>query len=379
MLIKQKLPDYWKIVKLKDIADCLDHKRIPLNQEARNKIKGDIPYYGANGQLDSINKFIFDEELLLLAEDGGSWGYKKKCSYIIRGKSWVNNHAHILRVKNNLKIKYLEAFLNFSDLNKYVTGTTRGKLNQKKMNSIDIILPPLTTQNKIVSIIEKAEETKKLREEADELMNDFLKSVFLEMFGDKSNFEAKKLKDICVIQSGGTPSRAKKEYWDNGTIPWLGSTVCKDCYINKSDQFITEKGFKNSSAKIFKKGTILVALVGATIGKTAYLNFEATTNQNIAGIYPKDGIRLNTEYLFYAIQSLYPRFMSLSNDTFKMANLTFVRNLEIPLPPFELQNKFASIVNKIEITKEQQKESKLKIKTLFDALMQKAFTGKLVA
>jgi len=238
--------------------------------------------------------------------------------------------------------------------------------------------PNMKKQEKIIKFIEEAEKSKEWRKEADDLTKEFLKSIFWDMFKDNDKLESKKLGDVCDVQSGGTPSRTKKEYWNNGNIPWLGSTVCKDKYVNKSKQFITEEGLKNSSARYFKKGTILVALVGATIGKTAYLNFEATTNQNIAGIYPKEGIELNSEYLFYAMQTLYHRFMSLSSDTFKMANLTFVRNLDIPLPPIELQNKFASIVKEVEAMKEQQKHSKNHIDKLFNALMQKAFKGELI-
>lgn len=238
--------------------------------------------------------------------------------------------------------------------------------------------PNLERQEKIIEFIEKAEKSKEWRKEADELTKDFLKSVFLKMFGDKDKFETEKIGEICNAQSGGTPSRGKKEYWENGTIPWLGSAVCKDKYVTESKQFITKEGLENSSTRIFKKGTILVALVGATIGKTAYLNFEATTNQNIAGIFPKENIDLNPEYLFYAMQVLYSKFISLSDATFKMANLTWVRNLKIPLPPVELQNKFALIVEEVEKLKEYQKKSGGEINDLFNALMQKAFRGELV-
>ncbi|HDL74979.1 MAG TPA: restriction endonuclease subunit S, partial [bacterium] len=245
-------------------------------------------------------------------------------------------------------------------------------LKEKKIK-----FPPLPTQKAIVSILEKAEKAKEWRKKADDLTKDFLKSVFLEMFyGGKYN--EVELKEICDTRSGGTPSRSRKEYWDNGTIPWLGSTVCKDRYVNESKQFITKNGLNNSSARIFKKGTILVALVGATIGKTAYLNFEATTNQNIAGIFPKENVDLNSEYLFYAMQNLYPKFISLSSSTFKMANLTFVRNLKIPLPPIPLQNKFTLIVKEVEKLKEKQKKSREEIDNLFNALMQKAFKGELI-
>lgn len=172
-----------------------------------------------------------------------------------------------------------------------------------------------------------------------------------------SGWEKVKLKDVCTVKSGGTPSTSIKEYWDNGTIPWLGSNACKDSHIYKSEKFITEEGLNNSSAKIFEKGTVLVALVGATIGKTGFLDIKATTNQNIAGIFPKDNQKIIPEYLFYAIRNLYPKFISLSNSSFKMANLKFIKNLEILLPQIETQEEIADTLKKVEKIKDFRKES----------------------
>lgn len=138
----------------------------------------------------------------------------------------------------------------------------------------------------------------------------------------------------------------KKSYWENGTIKWLGSSVCKNLhYIDEITDFITEKGLQNSSAKIFKQGTTLIALVGATIGKVAFLNFEATTNQNIAGIYPQDEKKLNQTFLFYISLMLHKEFIRLSSDKFKMTNLSFIKSLQIPLPPLAEQEKIAQILS----------------------------------
>ena len=103
------------------------------------------------------------------------------------------------------------------------------------------------------------------------------------------------LREVCEVKSGGTPQRSINSYW-NGTIPWIGSTVCKDERIIeiKIKEFITEKGLQDSSAKIFKKNTTLIALVGATIGKTGLLEFACATNQNVAGLYPLNIKKLNS-------------------------------------------------------------------------------------
>ena len=127
-------------------------------------------------------------------------------------------------------------------------------------------------------------------------------------------WEVVRLGEVCFVQSGGTPPKNEKSYWENGTIKWLGSSVCKNLhYIDEITDFITEKGLQNSSAKIFKQGTTLIALVGATIGKVAFLNFEATTNQNIAGIYPQDEKKLNQTFLFYISLMLQKKTARLNN------------------------------------------------------------------
>lgn len=159
------------------------------------------------------------------------------------------------------------------------------------------------------------------------------------------DWEVVRLGDVCEIQSGGTPSRNVKKYWENGTIKWLGSSVCKNQNrIDEITDHITEEGLKNSSAKIFSKGTTLIALVGATIGKVAYLPFEASTNQNIAGLQPNKQVA-NDKFIFYSSLMLYRHFETLSSDKFKMANLSFVRNLQIPLPPLAEQKKIAEILS----------------------------------
>ncbi len=160
-----------------------------------------------------------------------------------------------------------------------------------------------------------------------------------------SSYEMVELGEVCKIQSGGTPSREIAEYWNDGNIPWLRSEACKDSYVYEAKEFISNLGFEKSSVKLFAPKTTLIALVGATIGKTAFLTFESGTNQNVAGLYPIDENVLNPEFLYHACQYLYPEFTKLGDGNFKMANLGFIRNLEIPLPPLPIQ---AEIVAEIE-------------------------------
>lgn len=156
-----------------------------------------------------------------------------------------------------------------------------------------------------------------------------------------------KLDEITNIQSGGTPDRKIQNYW-NGNINWIKSEVCQNCYVYEYQvkEKITDLGLQKSSAKLFKRETTLIALVGATIGKIGFLTFESATNQNVAGLYPKDTKILNTKYLYYASLGLYSNFKQLGN--FAMANSSFIKNLMIPLPPLEIQTQITQSIETIQ-------------------------------
>lgn len=199
-------------------------------------------------------------------------------------------------------------------------------------------------------------------------------SIFYDMFGDPidnpKKWEVKKLGDEFDVSSGGTPSTKNPEYWDGGDISWIGSNMCQNKVITNNDgKFITQKGLEHSNAKLYSKGTVLVALVGATIGKVALLQIETTTNQNIAGINVSANKQYVPFFVFYVIQSLYCLFENVGEGKFKMANLSFVRSLPIINPPLSLQQSFAEKIEAIEHQKELVKQSLSEVKTLFDSRM----------
>jgi len=147
----------WAETKLRACVDVLDSQRVPVNSEERAKRKGDVPYYGATGQVGWIDDALFDEELLLIGEDGAPFFDKSKpIAYVISGRSWVNNHAHVLRANSDIvSNKYLKHFLDSFDFHQYVNGTTRLKLTQAAMNRIPVRLAPRAEQRRIVAKLDK--------------------------------------------------------------------------------------------------------------------------------------------------------------------------------------------------------------------------------
>ena len=147
----------WAKATLGELVAVLDSQRIPLNREQRARRLGNVPYYGATGRVGWIDEALFDEELLLLGEDGAPFldPHKPK-AYIIDGPSWVNNHAHVLHAIDTLTTNsFLKHYLDHIDFRPYVTGTTRLKLTQRAMNSISVPVPTLKEQGRIVATIEE--------------------------------------------------------------------------------------------------------------------------------------------------------------------------------------------------------------------------------
>jgi type I restriction enzyme S subunit len=143
-------------VTLEDISENLDSMRKPVTSGVREK--GEIPYYGASGIVDYVKDYIFDGDYLLVSEDGANLTARvTPIAFSISGKTWVNNHAHVLRFKEYATRRYVEIYLNSIDLSFYITGAAQPKLNQKNMNMIEIPLPPLNEQKRIVKILDRFE------------------------------------------------------------------------------------------------------------------------------------------------------------------------------------------------------------------------------
>lgn len=150
------LPSGWSYATLGEVADTLDSLRVPVNHVERDARPGEVPYFGATGQVGWIDDFIFDEELVLLGEDGAPFLNKSKSiAYMIRGKSWVNNHAHVLRGKPGVSNSFIMHQLNDTDFRPFVSGTTRLKLPQAPMRRIPLRICPSKEQIRIVEEIEK--------------------------------------------------------------------------------------------------------------------------------------------------------------------------------------------------------------------------------
>lgn len=179
---KKRLPGFsgeWINNNLEDICDVLDAFRRPYNRDQRAQMKGVYPYYGANGIIDYIDNYIFDEPIILLAEDGGDFEhyFQKPIAQKVIGKCWVNNHAHVLRAKQGYYIDFIFYLLEHKDIRKYINGTTRSKLTQDDMLGIQFYYPKnkkeqtaiaeiLSTADKEIELLKKDIEQEKLKKKS---------------------------------------------------------------------------------------------------------------------------------------------------------------------------------------------------------------------
>ena len=177
------IPEDWEVVRLGEVAEIYDNKRVPLSESVRKNMKGVYPYCGANGIIDYVNNYIFDGEYVLVAEDGGRYGKFENTAYIMNGKFWVNNHAHILQAKVGISInRFILHWFTYADISQYVSGTTRQKLTLSTLKSIPIPLPPPEEQKAIADILSTVqnaiEKTEKVIDATKQLKKSMMKHLF---------------------------------------------------------------------------------------------------------------------------------------------------------------------------------------------------------
>ena len=179
-----KIDPEWEMMKLVKICDNLDGKRIPITKSDRKT--GPFPYYGASGIVDYTENYIFDEDLLLISEDGANLLARvTPIAFSVSGKVWVNNHAHVLRFENIATQKYVELYVNSINIKNYVTGSAQPKLNQKNLNSIMIPCPHIEIQKNIVKKIESEQKIINSNKELITIFENKIKEKIAEVWGEQ--------------------------------------------------------------------------------------------------------------------------------------------------------------------------------------------------
>ena len=175
-------PMGWKRVRFDSISENLDSKRVPVTESDRKD--GVYPYYGASGIVDWINDYIFDEDILLVSEDGANLLMRSTpIAFSVSGKSWVNNHAHVVRFHDFATQKFIEVYFSLIDISEYITGTAQPKLNQAKLNTMLFCWPPLSLQKQFAAFVERVDQQKQTVQQSFEKLELMKKALMQEYFG----------------------------------------------------------------------------------------------------------------------------------------------------------------------------------------------------
>ena len=405
-----KVPENWCwTYLLNGFAECKDGNRKPINASERAEREGDIPYYGATGQAGWIDDYLTDEQLVLLGEDGAPFlELLKDKAYLIEGKAWVNNHAHIIKSHyGEVGNKYILHYLNVFNFHGYVNGTTRLKLTQASMRTIPVPLPPLAEQKRIVEQIEslfaKLDEAKEkalsvvesFESRKKAILNNAFNGLYSTDWREKhhctlADWKDRKINEICIPRAGFAFN--SKKFTESGIqIIRMGNLYAGKLNLSRSPVFYDISDVDDNIIKrsMVHDGDILLTLTGTKYKRDyGYAvciegEHELLVNQRILCLSPTE--KIDKEYLLYYLRSEIFRDIFFSNETggVNQGNVSskFVENIEIKLPSIEEQKEISKILKNI-LTKEEQAKELAEfvieqIELMKKSILAKAFRGEL--
>lgn len=358
----------WEYKRWKEVLTIINGK----NQSAVVDENGEYPIYGSGGIMGYANNWLCPENCVIIGRKGNI-----NKPIFVETKFWNVDTAFGLNAnKEYLLPKFLYYFCldyNFERHNKAVTIPSLTKADLLK---IDIPLPPKSTQLAIVSELDKINELIRLKKEQLKDFDNLAQSLFYEMFGDpvenEKGWEVKKLGDISSIGTGSTPNRKNKDFYKNGTYPWVKSTEVCNLPIYSVEEYITEEALKNSNCTLYPPNTILMAMYGQgkTRGQIGLLKIEACTNQAVAAIMPTKEV-VDEIFLSQHLMLMYEHIRNMARGGNQAnLNLSIVKSIQIFLPPLSLQHLFAQRIEQIEREKSEVQKSIQDLETLLASRMQ---------
>ena len=349
------------MTRLEDVCEILDSQRVPIT--ASDRIAGSYPYYGANGIQDYVADYLFDDELVLLAEDGGNFGSKTKpIAYRVSGKCWVNNHAHVLKPKPVVDVDYLCYSLMFYDVSALVNGATRQKLTQADMRKMIIPLRSMPEQKRIVDLLKKVDELISLRKKQLQKLDDLVKSRFVEMFGDPAqNTMGLPVKTLPEISDNLDSRRIPITSSDRkaGVFPYYGASGIVDYvenYIFDEDILLVSEDGANLLAR--------VTPIAFSVSGKVWVNNHAHVIR-----FTDKAMQIYVEHLLNMID-----ISSFVTGTAQpKLNQAKMNSIPIPMPMERSLQAFLEFVKQNEKTKLTVQQGLDKLELLKQSLMQKCF------
>ena len=357
-----------------NLGDLVNIKTGKLDANA-SSVDGAYPFFTCSKEPLRISTYAYDCECVLVAGNGDL-----NVKYY-NGKFDAYQRTYIITENGSgkLYIPYLYYFMEgyIEELRKQSIGGVIKYIKLGNLTDARIELPNLKNQKSIVEELDKAKSIINHRKEELSEFDYLIKARFIEMFGSPESDEKYPqiaIKDFTEVISGGTPDRKNNEYWENGIVPWVKTTELQNNHINVVEEYITEKGLNESSAKVVPKNTVLIAMYGQgkTRGMTAILGIPASTNQACACILPCE--KVEPKYLWQYMIMSYDRLRNLAQGG-NQPNLNgnMIKNFTVLVPPRELQLQYVQFVEQVNKSKAVVQKSLDETQVLFDSLMQKYF------
>ena len=373
-------------VKLGDLVKITKGKKV---EESTNKSEKSFRYIQIEDLRNDDNiKYtedakatIVNKDHVLIAWDGANAG---TVGFNLEGA--IGSTISALEINELYKNEFSSEFLGYYLKNKnyYLRATSTGATipHINRIALLKLKIPKINKVNQlaIVGTFKEIEKIINNRKEQIQAYDDLIVSLFIKMFGNPNynrlKLELKKLGVLGKWKSGGTPRRSNREYY-KGNIPWITSGELNEMFIDDSTEHINEIAIENSSTKIVPVGSLLLGMYDSAGLKSSITTRVVTTNQAIAFSKLNEDL-VNTIYVYYCIQLMRNNLLTKQRGVRqKNFNLSMIRDIDIPVPSIELQNKFADYVIKIEEEKKKLNSSLKELENLFDAFMQEAFSGNL--
>ena len=357
--------DDWEERKLSDIADRFDNLRVPIT--ASDRKPGDTPYYGANGIQDYVEGFTHNGEFILVAEDGAN-DLKNYPVQYVNGKVWVNNHAHVLQGKKTITDnKFLMNAIKNFNIEPFLVGGGRAKLNADVMMKLNILLPTFVEQEKIGSLFSLLDKTIALHQRKLDLLKEQKKGFLQKMFpkngakvpelrfaGFADDWEERKLGELLKSAYQGINTAGDKVIYSEKGVEILQSKHITSGYITFDDtRFLDKKRYSGYFPKyVPKKHDILFANIG-TIGPSTVVetNKEFLIAWNILKMTPNENVNSKFIELFLQIlnEKHYYEKITTGNAT-KFVNKDAILNIELCISSFKEQQKIGSFFQQLDNT-----------------------------
>lgn len=401
-----EIPYHWDISKVKYELKNLDSMRIPLSSEVRGNIEKIYDYYGASGVIDKVDNYIFDEELILIGEDGANLLTRSTpLAFIAKGKFWVNNHAHILKPINN-NIIYLANQLELRDYTTLVTGSAQPKLTQENLGDLTLIKPPIEEQEIIARFLSKKtleidaliEEKRKLiellKEKREAIITEAvtkgvdknvkMKESGVEWIGEiPSHWKKFRFKNICNIN----PNKSELTIDNERLVSFVPMENIKNGKIDLS--IVKKLGEVYSGYSYFGDGDIIMAKVTPCFENGNIAIVEKMKNKVGFGTTELHVLRVNekvnNKYLYYLLQENGFKSKAISSmygvGGLKRIPTEFIANFEIYIPDVKEQIEIIKYIegklNNIDIILKETNKSIEKIKEYKKSLISEVITGKI--